>query len=182
MDLLDWIAASEQLRFVADRDEAEVRARLAGLRARGFLADFTESPVVAEEGSGKIVLSRRSSFFGRFGVRCVIRILPMQNGCALRVRLWHGRFLTAWFCLSYSLAAMVVVASLAAVFRSSGLTEGIVTLLTGIIFAAVWTLFTGAFNALMRVQQKARFDEFMAILHSVSKEETNRSRAVPVRR
>jgi hypothetical protein len=175
MDLLDWIAASKQLRFVADRDEADVRARFAEFRARGFITDFIDSPGVAEKRGGKIVLSRKSSFFGRSGIRCVVRILPMQSGCSLQVRLWHEPLLTAWFCLSYSLAAIVVLASIGALFQRSGLTEGIATLIACAAVAAVWSIITGAFNALMRAQQKARLDEFMAILFSIAKEEPNQS-------
>ncbi len=175
MDLLDWIAASKQFRFVADRDEANVRALFAGFRTRGFITDFTDSPVVAERKGGKIVLSRKSSFFGRSGIRCVVRILPKQRGCSLQVRLWHEPLRTAWFCMSYGLAAIVVLASIGAFFQRSGHTGGIATLVAGAVVAAVWAVVTGVFNALMRVQQKARLDEFMAILFSIAKEEPNQS-------
>ncbi|MBI5423181.1 MAG: hypothetical protein HZA32_03790 [Opitutae bacterium] len=173
MDLLDWIAASKELRFVADRDEADVRARFAEFRTRGFITDFTDLPVVAEKKGGKIMLSRKSSFFGRSGIRCVVRVLPKQSGCSLHVRLWHEPLLTAWFCISYGLAAIVVLASIGAFFLQSGHTEGVATLVAGAVAAAVWAVVTGAFNALMRVQQKARLDEFTAILFSIAKEDPN---------
>lgn len=182
MDPFDWIAASSRLRFVADRDEAEVRAQFAGLRARGFITDFTESPVVAEQRGGRIVLSRKSSFFGRSGIRCVVRIFPMESGCALQVRLWHVPTLTAWLCLNYCLAVIVVLASFGAWFQQSGLTEGIATLVTGAIIAAVWSIVTGGFNALVRVQKKEQLDEFLAILRSIARDEPHPFPAAPARR
>lgn len=182
MDPLDWIAASSRISFFVDRDEAEVHARFAGLRARGFITDFTESPVVAEQRGGKIVLSRKSSFFGRSGIRCVIRILPMKSGCALQVRLWHVPTLTAWLCLNYSLATLVVLASFGASFQQSSITEGIATLVTGAIIAAVWSIITGGFNAWVRVHQKEQLDEFLAILRSIARDEPHPFPAASARR
>ena len=170
MDLLDWIAASKQLRFFADSDETDVRARFAEFRSRGFITDFTDSPVVAEEGGGKVVFSRKSSFLGRTGIRCVIRFLPTPSGCSLQVRLWHAPLLTAWFCISYSLSIVIVLAFISAFLQGSSHKEGIAALVVGAAVAAGWSVVTGVFNTLMRIHQKTQLDEFMSILHSIAKE------------
>jgi hypothetical protein len=66
---------------------------------------------------------------------------------------------------------IVVLASFGAWFQQSGLTEGIATLVTGAIIAAVWSIVTGGFNALVRVQKKEQLDEFLAILRSIARDE-----------
>jgi hypothetical protein len=169
MNLLDWIAAGESVTFVSDRDEEAVRAQIRRHHPRGFITDFFDVHIVAKEQGSKIVISRRSSFWGRVGVRCVAYILPAVGGSRLQVRIWHGPLLTAWFCFSYGVAVLVLLASLIAAFQRSNAGEVAATFLAGAAMAGFWIVLTGVFNALLRVQQRSSINELMDVVASVAK-------------
>lgn len=171
MDILDWIAASKQLRFTSKQTEKTLRAQFRRHRARGFIADFTEAPIVAEERGNKITLRRTSSFWGGFGLRCSVTVRPQLNGSRVDARIWHGPLLTAWICLNYS-AALVILAgfAIAALLNRNGIGERSFLFIVGIVIAVFWVGLTAVVNAALRVQQKHAIQELLTVITAIAKE------------
>ena len=174
MDLLDWIAASKRMEFVTPLEGDEFRAYFARFKPRGFLADFVERPIVAEENGTKLTLSRKSSFFGRSGsIRCVVEVERIEIGNVLHVRLWHGPLLTAWFCFSYAMAFVLIFAGLVAAIRGLQVASSIAAGITGLLVASLWVVITRVFNAYFRAQKKAAIDELVAVFTTLKTAEFN---------
>jgi hypothetical protein len=167
MDLLDWIAASDRITLLSAHDEETVRRKLLHHRPHGFLTDFNATTVVAEQTGTSILLSRRSSFWGRVGIRCVARIAPCQHGSRIEARLWHSPVLTIWFCCSYGVAALAVLVSIVGAIRE----RDPAVIMGGGLMGVFWCIVTGVMNALVRVlRTKREIDPLMEVLRSVANE------------
>jgi len=142
MELLDWIAASDRITLLSAHDEETVRRKLLHRHSHGFLTDINATTVVAEQTGSRILLSRRSSYWGRMGIRCVARIAPCQYGSRIEARLWHSPVLTIWFCCSYGMAALAVLASIVGAIRE----RNIAVILAGGLIGGFWSMVTGVMN------------------------------------
>lgn len=171
MDIVGWIAASDLIEVRSSRSVKMLRDRLADLKPRGFLSDFVHRPLVSREKGTGILVSQQSSFFGQLNVvTCKIRLLPREDGTVIQARLWHPLHVTAWFCLSYALAFLLVVAGLVASCRGTqDLSTRVTTVVACALVGVAWAVVTGVFNALLRTWRGPQITQLTELVQSCGK-------------